>query len=1015
VRLPSADRRLNPGLVNAPSDGFLRGEEALTRAFEFAFEPEELAQTSIGPYTLIEKIGEGGFGVVWMAQQQEPMRRTVALKIIKSGMDTRELIARFAAERQALALMDHPNIARVFDAGATSTGRPFFVMELVRGAPVTRYCDEARLTTQARLRLFLRVCLGVQHAHQKGIIHRDLKPSNILVSLDGGEPIPKIIDFGVAKALGSERLTDRTLFTRLHTFVGTPVYTSPEQIEMSGLNVDTRSDVYSLGVLLYELVTGCLPFDPEQLAKSGLAQARRTILETDPLRPSRRWQTLSDDVRRTSAAQRGVSSQRVASLLSGELDWIIMRCLEKDRNRRYETTAALADDIRRHLENEPVAAGPPRATYRLSKLIRRHRVVCGAAAAVTAAILLGMALTVWQSVRARQAEQLAAAGRSSAEDLLAFVFTDVGVDLTDSGQLALVRQISARALSYYDRLPEGLHTRDTRASQALALAGIGILGREPAQTGMTHDVGRQEGIERLTRAVQVFETLEATGPLTAFMRIAYAASVRGLALQMALSEHRFENAVGRCERAVRIVAPALTDPEWGSIAHEVLRHILHTEAIYLTYDSRNAEAIGVFTRAMAVAEEAIRRRPDARGPRLHAAILQADISRAFFQSGRLDEGRRAWSEAQASLKGFVEREPFLIAPRVALGTAGVDYGRRLAEDWQFAAAQAQLEDARFDLAHVLKLDPKNWTPRMPLVRAAWVQSAMEWAHGNWAAAEAHTRQAIAVFSVDWRSEDSATELAMSYFDLARIFAATGQDAECERALQEGDRLADHIVELRRMTDRLERALHESWRHLRKREVDFQRLQWAAVGRNAEADLANLVALPVELQAHQGVIRFRGVAQKDLARAALAAGDASAVSRHAQAWLAEWRPGTGPGANASMKARHDRLDLQLLRVEALACMGQREEANGGLAEILPEVERLHAAFPEVAAAQVLLARSCLVSALLAVSAEERRAQVQRALDCLRPAAAAGRLTRCQRDVLWANAERQHLQLRQTVAP
>jgi WD40 repeat protein/serine/threonine protein kinase len=387
------------------------GSEA-ARALESALLPEDTPGARVGHYKLLQEIGEGGFGVVWMAEQEEPIRRRVALKIVKPGMDTKEVVTRFEAERQALALMDHPNIAQVFEAGATKAGRPYFVMELVRGVPITRYCDENRLTPEARLRLFVPVCQAVQHAHHKGVIHRDLKPSNILVTLHDGVPVPKIIDFGIAKALQG-RLTDKTLFTQFHAFVGTPAYTSPEQMEMSGLDVDTRSDIYSLGVLLYELLAGRPPFDPDALAKSGLDAMRRTIREVDPPRPSRRLGTLSEADRTSVAHQRRTEVAKLALFLRGDVDWIVMHCLEKDRMHRYDTAAALAMDIQHHLRSEPVTARPPSELYRMGKFVRRHRV--GVAAVGTIALLLvgGVITTSTLFLRERAAHRRAVVAEQS--------------------------------------------------------------------------------------------------------------------------------------------------------------------------------------------------------------------------------------------------------------------------------------------------------------------------------------------------------------------------------------------------------------------------------------------------------------------------------------------------------------------------------------------------------------------------------------------------------------------------
>ncbi|MEO7799911.1 MAG: WD40 repeat domain-containing serine/threonine protein kinase [Opitutaceae bacterium] len=359
-----------------------------------ANEPDRAANdgetgTRIGRYKLLQRLGEGGHGTVFVAEQEKPVRRRVALKVVKLGMDTREVIARFEAERQALALMDHPHIARVFDAGSTENGRPFFVMELVRGAPITRHCDEHQLDAAERLRLFTQVCSAVQHAHQKGIIHRDLKPSNILVTLHDGVPVPKIIDFGIAKAMHG-RLTERTLYTRFEQFVGTPAYMSPEQLEMSGLDMDTRSDIYSLGVVLYELLTGNPPFAHQELMQSGIEEMRRTIREKEPLRPSTRVSTLEASAGKTVALQRSTDLPKLHSWLRGDIDWIVMRCLEKDRTRRYETANALAADLLHYLRDEPVAARPPSTAYVLRKFVRRHKVGFFATTATAAALVAGL-------------------------------------------------------------------------------------------------------------------------------------------------------------------------------------------------------------------------------------------------------------------------------------------------------------------------------------------------------------------------------------------------------------------------------------------------------------------------------------------------------------------------------------------------------------------------------------------------------------------------------------------------
>jgi serine/threonine protein kinase/tetratricopeptide (TPR) repeat protein len=412
--------------------------EFLERAAAPEFRPTAQAAVTerpgdtIGRYKLLQQIGEGGCGVVYMAEQSEPVHRRVALKIIKLGMDTKSVIARFEAERQALALMDHPNIAKVLDAGATETGRPYFVMELVRGVKITEYCDEKKLSTRERLDLFIQVCHAIQHAHQKGIIHRDIKPSNILVSNNDGVAAPKVIDFGIVKATGGQILTEKTLFTAFEQFIGTPAYMSPEQALISNVDIDTRSDIYAMGVLLYELLTGKTPFDTAELLASGLEAMRRTIREQEPSKPSTRITEIAGaDVRTLSSSEHGNSPQRrdarrllqekerLASELRGDLDWIVMKAIEKDRSRRYESANGLTSDIQRHLHNEPVLACPPSNIYRLRKTIHRHKTVFAAGIAVAASLVIGATLSTVLFFRAaRQAAIAKAVSDFLQEDLL---------------------------------------------------------------------------------------------------------------------------------------------------------------------------------------------------------------------------------------------------------------------------------------------------------------------------------------------------------------------------------------------------------------------------------------------------------------------------------------------------------------------------------------------------------------------------------------------------------------------
>jgi serine/threonine protein kinase len=492
-----------------------------------------LPGAKIGVYKLLEQIGEGGMGVVYMAEQQAPVRRRVALKIIKPGMDTRQVIARFEAERQALALMDHPNIAKVLDAGATDQGRPFFVMELVDGLPIIQYCDAHRLTPQQRLELFIPVCQAVQHAHQKGIIHRDLKPTNVLVAGVDERPVVKIIDFGVAKATG-QQFTERTSFTQSGQMVGTIEYMSPEQADLNQVDIDTRTDIYSLGVLLYELLSGETPFDRHRLRSAAFDEMLRIVREEEPPKPSTRLS--SSESLPSIAAQRQLEPKKLTSLVSGDLDWIVMRSLEKDRARRYPTATSLAEDIQRYLADEPVEARRPTRTYRLRKFILRNRLALAATGSIALSLLIGLGISTWMFLQERQARNRMVDAEQHAKALadksqqVAIEFGHslwkLGYALATSGQRNDAESVFIKAAQTFEQaaeeFPESPYFRQEKAGTELRIGDF------------LHSLGRTEQAERHYRsAIRDYAALAKDFPANSFyvQEEAHANLVFGLVLE----------------------------------------------------------------------------------------------------------------------------------------------------------------------------------------------------------------------------------------------------------------------------------------------------------------------------------------------------------------------------------------------------------------------------------------------------------------------------------------------------
>ncbi len=575
----------------------------------------------IGPYRLRERIGVGGMGEVWAAEQERPFRRKVAVKIIKAGMDTAEVVARFEAERQALALMDHPCIAKVFDAGSTPQGQPFFAMEFVRGVPITEYCDRHKRTTRERLELFIRLCEGVQHAHQKAIIHRDLKPGNILITEVDDKPLPKIIDFGVAKAT-SQRLTDKTMHTYLGQMIGTPEYMSPEQADMTGEDIDTRADVYSLGVILYELLVGSLPFDPDELRAGGFDGIRRQIREVEPTTPSHKVTTLGE-LSKAAAESRRTNMTSLTSQLRGDLDWIVMMAIDKDRTRRYASASALAADIKRHLTNQPVMAGPPSTVYRVKKFVLRHKVGVAAAALVGLALILGITGTTMGLVRAIKAEKVARDEAEAARQVSQFLeglfaVSDPGEargntitarEILDEGAERITNElkgqplIQARLMVTMGRVYRGLGLYD---DARLLLEGALDLRRNELGEEALEVASSQEELGRLLDAIgdydgalQLYQgALEIREALLGREHPKTGMSVSNLG-NLQRQRRNFEEAKPLYERALAIREKAL-GPD-----HPDVSNSLNGLAIVLEGMGDYEGALSLYKRALAIREKAL--------------------------------------------------------------------------------------------------------------------------------------------------------------------------------------------------------------------------------------------------------------------------------------------------------------------------------------------------------------------------------------------------------------------------
>jgi serine/threonine protein kinase/tetratricopeptide (TPR) repeat protein len=626
----------------------------------------------IGPYKLLEQIGEGGFGVVFMAEQQEPIRRKVALKILKPGMDSKQVIARFDAERQALALMDHPNIAKVLEAGQTSSARPYFVMDLVRGVPITEQCDQSNLTIRQRLELFIDVCQAVQHAHQKGIIHRDIKPSNVLVTLHDGKAVVKVIDFGVAKAMG-QQLTEKTLFTNFAQMIGTPLYMSPEQAEMSGLDVDTRSDIYSLGVLLYELLTGTTPFDRERLKQAGFDEIRRIIREEEPPRPSTRISTLGM-MATTLSNQRKSDPRRLIQLFRGELDWIVMKCLEKDRNRRYESASALAVDVRRYLSDEPVLACPPSPVYRFRKFARRNKPALAAATVVGLLLVCGVAGLAVSNFLIAQKEQEA------------------------------VRQ-----------------REDARAQRRLARRAVDKMFTQVAEKWLAKRAGleplQREFLEDALAFYQDFAKEQSTDP-DARLDIALAhnrvARIQGALGDSAQAAAAFDQGIAVLEG---LVAEFPSEPRYRSS----LAQIYYDYGYVVVYDGRHDDAVEALRHSVRLRKELADEFPDAPLFRMQLALGLDGLATILTWAGHLRESEDTCRDAVALFHQVPEDLANTASCRMSYSGAAYQLGWTLR-----ARGEQQQAEQWFDLAVTLREKLVADYPHDPDFQAELATAMRDW-------------------------------------------------------------------------------------------------------------------------------------------------------------------------------------------------------------------------------------------------------------------------------------------------
>jgi serine/threonine protein kinase len=777
--------------------GSIQGGAAHPPAFTVDDAPiAESPGTTIGPYRLLEIIGDGGFGVVFAAEQTEPVRRKVALKVLKPGMDTRQVVARFEAERQALAIMDHPNVAKVFDGGATASGRPYFVMELVKGAPITEFCDQNHLSPRQRLDLFTSVCQAVQHAHQKGIVHRDLKPSNVLVSRHDTTPIVKVIDFGVAKALGQE-LTEKTLFTGIAQIIGTPLYMSPEQAGMSDLDVDTRSDIYSLGVLLYELLTGTTPFTKERFKKAAFDEIRRIIREEEPPRPSTRLSGSTESLASISA-QRQMEPAKLTKLVRGDLDWIVMKCLEKDRGRRYATASGLAADVHRYLADEPVQACPPSTWYRIRKFARRNKGPVIAATVIVLCLVAGMIGTtaglVW-AVRERDEKARALTAETQARVKAMAALRDMTDEIVEN-QMARNANLSdenkeflRKTIAHYEGL--AALTADDAESRLIRAEGNLRVGRLRYRLGEFRDAEAADHA-----AVALYGQLAAEFPNVAEHRYDLGRCHNNLAV-LSFSTGRLADAEAEFREAVAHFKPLAAEFPTRIEFRQDLARAQSNMGVLFFRTSRLSDSESAMKEALAIRKQLAGEfptRPEFRG---ELAQNHSNLGLLFKTTGRTADAETAYRDALAIQKKLVADFNTRLEFRRELATGHNNLGTLLHDTGRLADAEAAYREALAIQQQLVADFPARHELRQELARSHNNLGNLFRATDRLADAEAAYRDALAIqkkLVADFPTrQELRRELAISHNGLGSLLDQTGRLIDAEAAFRDALAIQKKLV------------------------------------------------------------------------------------------------------------------------------------------------------------------------------------------------------------------------------